>query len=378
MTSPLALAGLRVLDIASLYAAPLAATMLADFGAEVVKVEPPAGDGFRRTKMWPVVARGKRSIVLDLRSTEGCSVFKKLVATSDVVVENYPAKVLEARGIGWNELSTINPALIMLSVSCFGRTGPYADRPGSGSIGEGFAGLTYVSGQADGPPTLPGVALGDAVGAMNAVIGVMTALYARDRNGGIGQQVDVSLYEPILQIMGQAMHRWSPGNSPTRNGSKMPGGGLRNVYATRDGKYVVISASTERHERELIELTAGDVAGTDPDAQVAAWISNRMLADVVDELVKRRLPVTPVNNIDAQLADPHIVARGSLVRETDSELGDLVLAAPTPKLSATPGRIRSLGPELGIDTDAVLREWANIPQADAAALATTSLTRSPR
>jgi len=361
MTSPLALAGLRVLDIASLYAAPLAATMLADFGAEVVKVEPPAGDSFRRTKMWPVVARGKRSIVLDLRSPEGCSAFKKLVATADVVVENYPAKVLEARGIGWNELSTINPALIMLSVSCFGRTGPYADRPGSGSIGEGFAGLTYVSGQADGPPTLPGVALGDAVGAMNAVIGVMTALYARDRNGGIGQQVDVSLYEPILQIMGQAMHRWSPGNSPTRNGSKMPGGGLRNVYATRDGKYVVISASTERHERELIELTAGDVADSDPDAQVAAWISSRMLADVVDELVKRRLPVTPVNDIDAQLADPHMVARGSLVRETDSQLGDLVLAAPTPKLSATPGRIRSLGPELGIDTDAVLREWANIP-----------------
>ena len=361
MTSPMALAGLRVLDIASLYAAPLAATMLADFGAEVVKVEPPAGDGFRGTKMWPIVARGKRSIVLDLRSTEGCSVFKKLVATSDVVVENFPAKVLEARGIGWSELSTINPALIMLSVSCFGRTGPYADRPGSGSIGEGFAGLTYVSGQADGPPTLPGVALGDAVGAMNAVIGVMTALYARDRNGGIGQQVDVSLYEPILQIMGQAMHRWSPGNSPTRNGSKMPGGGLRNVYATRDGKYVVISASTERHERELIELTACDAADSDPDAQVAAWISNRMLADVVDELVKRRLPVTPINDIDAQLADPHIVARGSLVRETDSQLGDLVLAAPTPKLSATPGRIRSLGPELGMDTDAVLREWANIP-----------------
>jgi len=329
-----------------------------------VKVEPPTGDGFRNTKMWPVVARGKRSIVLDLRSPAGCSAFKKLVATADVVVENYPAKVLQARGIGWNELSAINPALIMVSVSCFGRTGPYAERPGSGSIGEGFAGLTSLTGQSDGPPTLPGVALGDAVGAMNAVIGVMTALYARDRNGGIGQQVDVSLYEPVLQIMGQAMHRWSPGQSPARNGSRLPGGGLRNVYATADGGHVVISASTERHERELIQLTAGDAASTDPDAQVAAWISTRMLADVVDELVKRRLPVTPVNNIDALLLDPHILARGSLVRQTDAELGDLVLVAPTPKLSATPGRIRSLGPELGpelgTDTDSVLVEWASI------------------
>jgi crotonobetainyl-CoA:carnitine CoA-transferase CaiB-like acyl-CoA transferase len=198
------------------------------------------------------------------------------------------------------------------------------------------------------------------VGAMNAVIGVMTALYARDRNGGIGQQVDVSLYEPVLQIMGQAMHRWSPGQSPARNGSRLPGGGLRNVYATADGGHVVISASTERHERELIQLTAGDAASTDPDAQVAAWISTRMLADVVDELVKRRLPVTPVNNIDALLLDPHILARGSLVRQTDAELGDLVLVAPTPKLSATPGRIRSLGPELGTDTDSVLVEWASI------------------
>lgn len=360
MTSPAALAGLRVLDIASLYAAPLAATMLADFGAEVVKIESPTGDGFRKTKMWPVVARGKRSVVLDLRSPEGCSAFKKLVATADVVVENYPAKVLQARGIGWNELSAINPALIMVSVSCFGRTGPYAERPGSGSIGEGFAGLTSITGQSDGPPMLPGVALGDAVGAMNAVIGVMMALYARDRNGGIGQQVDVSLYEPVLQVMGQAMHRWSPGQSPARSGSRLPGGGLRNVYATADGGHVVISASTERHERELIQLTAGDVASTDPDAQVAAWISTRMLADVVDELVKRRLPVTPVNNIDALLLDPHILARGSLVRRTDAELGDVVLVAPTPKLTATPGRIRSLGPELGTDTDSVLGEWASI------------------
>jgi crotonobetainyl-CoA:carnitine CoA-transferase CaiB-like acyl-CoA transferase len=359
MTPALPLAGLRVLDIASLYAAPLAATMLADFGADVVKVEPPAGDGFRGTKMWPVVARGKRSVVLDLRSPGGCAALKALVAKADVIVENFPAKVLAARGIGWAELAAVNPGLVMLSVSCFGQTGPYAGRPGSGTIGESFAGLTDMTGEAGGPPLLPGVALGDAVGAMNAVIGAMTALYARDRQGGMGQQVDVSLYEPVLQVMGQAMHLWSPGSAPTRNGSRLPGGGLRNVYATCDGEYVAISASTERHERELVQVTGNgaNIVDTDTDTQLAAWVSTHTLAEVVDVLTRRAVPVTPVNDIDALLLDPHVLARASLARVSDPDLGDLVLVAPTPRLGRTPGLIRSLGPKLGADTNSVFLEW---------------------
>jgi crotonobetainyl-CoA:carnitine CoA-transferase CaiB-like acyl-CoA transferase len=173
---PGALGDLRVIDMASLYAAPLAATIMADFGADVVKVEPPEGDGFRGSKMWPLVARGKRCVALDLRSEEGCAALKDLVARADVVVENYPPGVLDRRGIGWQALSAINPRMVMLSISCFGAAGPYAGRPGSGTIGEGFAGLTHLTGAADGPPTLPTVALGDAVGAMSAVIGVLAAL----------------------------------------------------------------------------------------------------------------------------------------------------------------------------------------------------------
>ena len=353
MTSPLQ--GLRVLDIASLYAAPLAATMLADFGADVVKVEPPEGDGFRGTKMWPVVARGKRSVVLDLRSPEGCDQLKRLVARADVLVENIPAKVLAKRGIGWPELSIVNPSLIMLSLSCYGRTGPYADRPGSGTIGEAFGGLTNIIGFADGPPMLPGVALGDGVGAMSAVIGVMMALRGRELTGR-GQQVDASLYEPILQVVGQAMQGWSPGQAPQRSGSRLPGNPIRNVYATSDRRFVVISVSTDRHLNELLELAGGDPA-IEPDARLAAWVARGAQAEVVETLSRRRLPVAPVNDVDALLADPHIAARASLIRADDPELGPMVLAAPTPRLTETPAQVRSLGPMLDEHHREVFAEW---------------------
>ena len=352
-----ALAGVRVIDMASLYAAPLAASLLADFGADVVKLEPPEGDSFRGTRLWPLVARGKRSVTADLRTPEGCALLKRLVAGADVVVENYPAGALDRRGLGWEALSAINPRLIMLSVSCYGADGPYAGRPGSGTIGEAFGGLTHLTGEANGPPMLPSTALGDAVGAMSATIGVLTALFWRERSGR-GQHIDASLYEPILHLVAHAAARWSPGSSPARGGSQLPGV-LRNVFRASDGRHVALSCSTPRHTTELAELAGAPphVGLSEQDAAVAAWIAGRPQAEVIAELTRRRLPVTPVNDLEDLLGDPQALARKSLLRLDDEELGELLLAAPAPRLAATPGRIGPINPVLGGANAAIPAEW---------------------
>lgn len=349
---PLPLAGLRVLDISSLYAAPLVATILGDFGAEVVKIEPPGGDGFRGTGLWPVVARNKKSVTLDLRQPEGCALLRELIRHADVIIDNYPAKVLEKRGIAWKDLSAINPKLVMLSVSCYGQQGPYGDRPGSGTIGEGFGGLTRLTGQADSPPLLPSLALGDGIAATNMALGAMMALYWRDARGGAGQHIDASLFEPILNVLGNAIARWKPGQSPQRCGSRLPGSAIRNVYATRDGQHVVISASTPRHVDDLVAL-AGGQPGEDADTVAARWIRTQPLAELRDLLASKRIPVAAVNDLDMLLADPHVQARGSLTRQHDPELGDVALAAPAPRLSASPGSIRWINPGLGAHNDEV-------------------------
>ena len=350
---PLPLAGLRVLDISSLYAAPLVATILGDFGAEVIKVEPPGGDGFRGTGMWPVVARNKKSVTLDLRQEEGCAVLRDLVRHADVLVDNYPARVLEKRGIAWKDLSAINPKLVMVSVSCYGQQGPYGDRPGSGTIGEGFAGLTRLTGLAEGPPMLSSLALGDGIAATNMALGTVLALYWRDARGGTGQHIDASLFEPVLNVLGNAIGRWKPGQSPQRCGSRLPGSAIRNVYATADGEHVVISASTQRHVDDLVTL-AGGQPGDDADTIAAKWIRTQPLAALRDLLAAKRIPVAAVNDLDMLLADPHVQARGSLTRQHDPELGDVALAAPAPRLSASPGTIRWINPGLGAHNGEIL------------------------
>jgi formyl-CoA transferase len=365
------LEGVRVLDISSFYAAPFAATLLGDFGAEVIKVEPLEGDGMRGTGMWTVVARNKKSITLDLRQPEGCALLKELVAKSDVLIDNFPAKVLKARGIGYEDLSAVNPRLVQVSVSCFGQTGPYADRPGSGTIGEGFGGLSHLIGHGDGPPMMPSFPMGDAIGGMNTVIGTMMALYWRDTGGGRGQHIDATLYEPILVAISQAVSRWKPGASPSRTGSRVPGLPVRNVYATVDGKHVVISTTTQRHLRDVVELAGGgaNTPDTDADAMVAAWIVKRPLKEVVDTLVAKRIPVAPVNDLDMLLADPHIQARQSLIRTDVPGFGDMAITAPSPRLSLTPGALRSPGPTLGEHNDEVFGTLLGLSAERRAALA---------
>lgn len=333
-----ALSGIRVLDIANFFAAPLVASLLGDFGAEVIKIEPPGGDRYRGTSLWPVIMRGKKSVTLDLSAPADCARLRELVATCDVVVENYSADWRQSRGLDWETLRAINPRLIMLSLSCFGQSGPYAGRPGNGSMGEAFAGLTHMTGPEDGAPVIPSVPLGDAVGALSAAFGVVAALYWRDAGGGTGQKIDATLYEPILQLMAPTLARWSPDNSPRRLGNRMPESFLRDIVLTADGRYLLIALSTRRKLEEFLAMV-GAPADAVPETAAADWARSRTLGQAMAACEARGMLAMPVNAIDDLLADPHIAARGNLQHFTDPALGAFMLPAPTPALSATPGTI---------------------------------------
>jgi crotonobetainyl-CoA:carnitine CoA-transferase CaiB-like acyl-CoA transferase len=376
-----ALHGLRVLDISTLFAAPLIAAMLGDFGADVVKVEPPQGDPLRamgaqrddRSLMWALVARNKRAVTLDFDDDAGLDLLHRLVEHADVLVENFPRSTLECWQCTYEDLSARNPRLVMVSVSCYGASGPYRDRPGAGTLAEAFGGLTNMIGEPDGPPMLPSVALGDTITAMAGVIGALTACYHRDAGDGPGQHVDVSMYEPILQLLAGPIAAYDPsGDPPRRTGSRVPGGVPRNVYRTRDGRWVAVSGTTDNQVSRLLPLIGRDTpedrarfgrstarlaAADELDRLVADWIAARDHDDVIETFLSARIPAAPVNDLAALLDDPHVTSRASLVRVEDDELGPSTMPAPTPRLGSTPGRIGAPGPKLGAHTDEVVREW---------------------
>jgi formyl-CoA transferase len=309
--------------------------MLGDLGADVVKVEPSAGDPMRkmgRPVLWDLVARHKRSIVLDLesgRSPDDSATFDALVTVADVLVENLTPALRRAWGCTYEELAARNPGLVVLSVSCFGATGPYADRPGAGTLAEAFAGLTHMTGEADGPPMLASVAIGDTVTAFSGVIGALAACWSRDARGGAGSHVDVSMYEPILAIMAGTLVGWDGvGEPPRRNGSRVPGGAPRNVYRTSDGHYVAVSGTTDAQVARVLVVIGHDtvtdharfgrardraVASDELDALVAEWISAHSRDEVMRALLAARVPVAPVNDAHDIFEDPHIASRGGIV-----------------------------------------------------------------
>jgi len=374
------LTGLRVLEVATLFAAPQVATMLADLGADVVKVEPPGGDPMRemgqrragRSVAWEAIGRSKRSIVLDL-SLEGADreIFDGLVRAADVLVENLPASMRARWGCDYDELATRNERLVVVSVSCYGRTGPYADRAGAGTLAEAHAGLTHMTGDPDGPPTLASVAIGDTLTAFAGVIGAVAACWSRDARGGPGRHVDVSMFEPVLAVMGGTIAGWDgEGPPPTRSGSRVHGGAPRNVYRTRDDRYVAVSGTTDTQVARLLGLLGHDTAehrerfgraaarasaADDLDALVAAWIVARDRDEVVEALLEARIPVSPVNDLAELLADPQVRARESLVM-LDTGDGPVTIPAPVPSMSGT-RRLPAPAPELGADRDAVLADW---------------------
>jgi crotonobetainyl-CoA:carnitine CoA-transferase CaiB-like acyl-CoA transferase len=374
-----ALAGLRVLDVSTLFAGPLAATMLGDFGAEVIKVEHPKGDPVRYhgaskdgVGLWgKVVGRNKRGITLYLGSPEGQDVFRRLVATADVVVENFRPGTLERWGLGYEELSRINPGLVLVRVTGFGQFGPYAGRPGFGTLAEAMSGFAAITGEPDGPPTLPPFGLADGIAALAAAFATMTALRARDTTGR-GQIVDLAIIEPILTLLGpQPTVYDAVGEIQPRTGNRSANNAPRNTYRTRDGRWVAVSTSAQSIAERVMHLVGRPEFVDEPwfasgaeraqhadelDEAVGSWIAERDRDEVVRAFEEAHAAVAPIYDVRDVLADPQFNALGSLVRVPDPELGSVLMQNVLFRLSETPGEIRSAGPSIGQHTEEVLGE----------------------
>jgi crotonobetainyl-CoA:carnitine CoA-transferase CaiB-like acyl-CoA transferase len=377
--------GIRVLDIGHVVAGPFVASVMADFGADVIKIEPPVrGDPLRWLYpkddvglFYKMQARNKKSVTLDLKHPEGRAIFERLAAQSDVVVENFRPGVMERLGLGWEELSKINERLIMCRLSGFGQTGPYAGRRAYGRIGEAFAGFAHITGEPDGPPTHSQMSVGDTVAGTWAAMGVMMALYWRDaRGGGLGQVVDIGLYEGLFrQIEQQVVVLDQLGKVLERSGSNHRNVPFTGLFRTRDGGHYSFSAVTERSA--LDALRAMDMAEDERfnsfercmqhrdefAAAVKAWMAARTLAEVDAAFQARGAPGTPVKSAADLIDDPHILAREMVVTVEDKELGPLRMQGIVPKLSRTPGAVRHAGQLLGESNALVYGELLGITQA---------------
>ena len=382
-----ALEGLRVLDLAILFSAPQISAILGDLGADVVKLEPPprdgkpGGDPMRtmgvrqggKSLTWALVSRNKRTVTCDPGTAEGRVLLHRLVAAADVVVENLPAATLQKWGATPDELLAVNPNVIVVSVSCYGSTGPYAGRDGNGSLAEAFGGLTHLTGESDGPPMLPSLALGDTLTAIAGTVGTLAACYHRDARGGHGQKVDVSMFEPVLQLLTGSIVGYVDGaESPRRTGSRVPNGVPRNVYRTRDDVWLVVSGTTDNQVGRLLPILGLDTDegrakfakvadrvrhADELDQLVAEWIAAHDRDEVIETFLGARIPVAPVNTVADIVDDPHVQARGDIVTVDDADVGPVRMVAPLARLSATPAEIRWAGPALGAHTDEVLEEW---------------------
>ena len=395
MLPPTALEGLRVLDLTTLLAAPQIAAMLGDFGADVVKLEPLAGDplrqiGVRRgegSPAWAWVSRNKRAMTLDLDHADGQHIFQRLVLEADVLIENLTPALRERWQCSYETLSARNPRLVVVSVSCFGQTGPLAAEPGAGALAEAFAGFAHMNGESDGPPILPSLPLGDAMTGFSGVIGTLLACYWRDRRdsgSGRGQHVDISLYEPILQLLGLPIATYSgEGQGPRRSGSRVEGGVPRNLYCCRDGRFLALSGTTDAQVARVLGVIGRDrpadharygksaarlAVADELDDLVASWIAGRDRDTVLAAFRAERVPVAPVHDLAELTRDPHVLARESLTTFQDVAVGPVSLVSPTPKLSASPGQHSHPGPALSAHTDEVLRDWLDLPPEEIARL----------
>ena len=378
--APMALAGVRVVEMGQLIAGPFAGKTLGEFGADVVKIEPPgAGDPLRNWRLikngtsvwWQVQSRNKRSVAIDLRQAEGQQLARQLIAEADVLVENFRPGTLEGWGMSPAELHALNPGLVILRISGYGQTGPYRDLPGFGVIGEAMGGLRHLTAEPGRVPVRVGVSIGDTLAALHGVIGVMMALYHRKVNGGAGQVIDVALHEAVFNVMESLLPEYSAfGAVREAAGSALPGIAPSNAYPCQDG-WVLVAGNGDSIFKRLMATIGRDDLGQAPDladnagrvarvaeidAAIGAWTQPRTVQQVMDALATARVPAGKVYTAKDIAEDPHYRARDMILQQRTRDGDTVEVPGIVPKLSATPGTVRSNAPHVGDDTDAVLRE----------------------
>ncbi|HNC66980.1 MAG TPA: CaiB/BaiF CoA-transferase family protein, partial [Thauera aminoaromatica] len=373
------LAGIKVVELGTLIAGPFAARILAEFGAEVIKIEAPdGGDPLRKWRKlyegtslwWYLQARNKKSVTVNLKHPDGVEVVRRLVAEADIVVENFRPGVLDKLGLGWEALSAINPGLVMVRLSGFGQSGPMAQQPGFGAIGESMGGLRYVTGFPDRPPVKTGISIGDSIAALWGALGALMALRHKEVNDGQGQVVDVALYEAVFAMMESLVPEFDVfGFVRERTGNIMPGITPSNTHTTRDGRHITIGANGDAIFRRLMramgrddlaeDATLADNAGRDARreelyALIDAWVAQHDEAAVLATLAAAEVPASRIYSVADMFADPQFLAREMLHTVKLPDGRDCRMPGVVPKLSGTPGGSEWIGPALGAHTDAVL------------------------
>ncbi|WP_057092003.1 CoA transferase [Comamonas thiooxydans] len=378
--TPRALEGVKVVEMGQLIAGPFCGKTLGEFGADVIKIEAPgAGDPLRNWRLikegtsvwWQVQSRNKRSVALDLRKQEAQAVARQLIAEADVLVENFRPGTLEGWGMSPEELHAINPGLVILRISGYGQTGPYRDLPGFGVIGEAMGGLRHLTAEPGRVPVRVGVSIGDTLAALHGVIGVMMALYHRKVNGGPGQVIDVALHEAVFNIMESLIPEYSAfGAVREAAGSALPGIAPSNAYPCQDGWVLVAGNGDSIFKRLMTAIDRQDLADApdladnagrvrrvaEIDAAIGAWTQARSVQTVMDELGAARVPAGKVYTAKDIAEDPHYRAREMILTQRTRDGFELQVPGVVPKLSLTPGTVRSSAPHVGDDTDAVLAE----------------------
>lgn len=372
--------GYRVVDVATLFAGPLAATLLGDHGADVVKVEHPRGDDVRRwggqkdgkSLWWKVISRNKRCAAIDLNQLGGQQALRDLAAGADVLVENFRPGRMEAWGLGWEALHRLNPRLVMLRMTGFGQEGPYSGFAGFGTLAEAMSGFADITGQPDGPPTLPPFGLADGIAGITGAFAAAGALLKRERTGK-GELIDVALYEPLMWILGSSLVEFDQlGIIQKRSGNQSARSSPRNTYPTRDGKWIALSASADSIARRVLTaIGRADLAASpdyatnrerirrrdEIDALVAQWTASRDQVEALEVLRAADAAVAPIYDVSQVASDPHFRARGSVTTVADEDFGPLTMQGVFPRVVGDPAAIRSTPPDaIGAQTDDVLRE----------------------